>query len=199
MEIAGHPRRNMADAQEVAMMLTYDYINKEWIASPTARRIYRISAGLSLALIVFWWVSLVGGIPAQLRPIVQLLVFVGILGAATTLVGMQYFLFRFDDSHPLVQMFWFVILLLPLLGPPLYCFISTALSFTRAQRSSSKHARSRHQICRDDIADCSVRLNRTFAVEVKIIQANAKATTSSAGWCDWQRRATFRFQKSRYL
>lgn len=104
-------------------MLTYEFINKEWIISPTARCVYRTSAGLSLALLVFWWVSLLEGVPPQIEPIVQPLVFVGILGAGTTLVGMQYFLFRFDDSHPLVQMFWFVILLLPLLGPPLYCFI----------------------------------------------------------------------------
>ena len=105
------------------MMLTYEYINKEWIISSTASWIYRISSCLSLAPLVFWWISLVGGIPTQLRSITQPLVFVGILGAATNLVGMQHFLFRFDDSHPLIQMFWFVILLLPLIGPPLYCFI----------------------------------------------------------------------------
>ena len=104
-------------------MLRYEYINKEWIVSPTARRLYRTSAGLSLALLGFWWIALSEGIPPQVQPTVRPLVFVGVLGAGTTFVGMEYFLFRFDDSHPLKQILWFMVMLIPLLGPSLYCFI----------------------------------------------------------------------------
>jgi hypothetical protein len=35
---------------------------------------------------------------------------------------MQYFLFRFDDSHPMKQIFWFCVILFPSLGPALFCF-----------------------------------------------------------------------------
>jgi len=36
---------------------------------------------------------------------------------------MEYFLFRFDESHPLKQIVWFCVMLIPMLGPGLYCFI----------------------------------------------------------------------------
>jgi len=36
---------------------------------------------------------------------------------------MEIFLFRFDNSRPLKQVFWFVIMLFPLLGAALYCFV----------------------------------------------------------------------------
>jgi hypothetical protein len=46
-------------------MLKYEYINKEWIVSPTARRVYRASAVLSVALFFGWWAILfVGGVPS---------------------------------------------------------------------------------------------------------------------------------------
>jgi hypothetical protein len=106
-------------------MLRYEFINKEWIVSPTACRIYRVSAGLSLLLFVIWWVALAGGggIPPDLRPLARMLVFAGVVGAGVTIVGMEYFLFRFDNSHPLKQVLWFLIMLIPLVGAPLYCFI----------------------------------------------------------------------------
>jgi hypothetical protein len=50
-------------------MLTYEYINKEWIVSPAAGRVYRASAALSVALFFGWWAILfVGGIPPNLPP-----------------------------------------------------------------------------------------------------------------------------------
>ncbi len=55
-------------------MLKYEYINKEWIVSPTARRVYRASAALSVALFFCWWAILVAGrIPETLVPVVRLL------------------------------------------------------------------------------------------------------------------------------
>jgi hypothetical protein len=105
-------------------MLKYEYINKEWIVSPAARRVYHISASLSVALFIVRLAVLIeGGIPATIVPAVRLLLFAGVLGAGITFVGMEYFLFRFDNSHPLKQLFWFFVLLFPLLGGALYCFI----------------------------------------------------------------------------
>ena len=105
-------------------MVKYEYINKEWIVSLTARRVYRVSAALSITLFFGWWAILfVGGIPSAIAPLVRVFLFAGVLGAAITLVGMEFFLFRFDDSHPLKQVVWFLLMLLPLLGAPLYCLL----------------------------------------------------------------------------
>ena len=79
-----------------------------------------------------------GGIPSTIAPVVRLLLLVGALGAGITFVGMEFFLFRFDDSHPLKQIVWFLVMLFPLLGAALYCFIvysrSNVLKSTYAKR-----------------------------------------------------------------
>jgi hypothetical protein len=104
-------------------MLRYYYINKEWIVSSTARRIYRIAAALSLGLFLgLLGMQLRGGSPIDI-PAAQLLLFVGVVGAATTVVAMEYFLFGFDRSPEWKKVCWFCIMLLPLIGPALYCFI----------------------------------------------------------------------------
>src|SRR5260370_23975960 len=54
---------------------------------------------------------------------VKLLLLAGVLGSATTMVEMEYFLFSFDDSSARKKVFWFCVILFPLLGPVLYCFI----------------------------------------------------------------------------
>jgi hypothetical protein len=102
-------------------MLKYEYINKEWIVSPTARRVYRTAAVVSLTLFVPLVAALLGGFDA-IRPFLRPLVFIGVLGTATNLVGMEYFLARFDNSHALKQVFWFCALLFIPIGPALYCF-----------------------------------------------------------------------------
>ena len=105
-------------------MLPYEYIKKEWIVSPTARSVYRASASLSVALFFGWWTILVmGGIPDAIAPAVRALLLAGIVGAGITFIGMEFFLFRFDDSHPLKQIVWFLVMMFPLLGPALYCFV----------------------------------------------------------------------------
>ena len=105
-------------------MLRNYYINKEWMLSGTAQRIYRIAASLSMVLF-FMMVALrlVGGIPEALLPIVRLLLLAGVLGTATTMVAMEYFLFGFDRSSASKKAFWFCVMLFPPLGPALYCFI----------------------------------------------------------------------------
>jgi hypothetical protein len=105
-------------------MLRYYYINKEWMVSGTARHVYRAAAGLSLALFfLLIAVKFVREIPETLLPIVRLLLLAGVLGAAITMVAMEYFLFGFDSSSTLRKMFWFCVMLFPPLGPPLYCFV----------------------------------------------------------------------------
>jgi uncharacterized membrane protein YuzA (DUF378 family) len=105
-------------------MLRNYYINKEWIVSDTARRIYRIAASLSLALFFFLMaVRIIGGVPQALVPILKLPLLAAVLGAAVTMVAMEYFLFGFDNSSALKRVFWFCVMLFPPLGPSLYCFI----------------------------------------------------------------------------
>ncbi len=105
-------------------MLRYEYINRAWIVSGTARRVYRLSASLSVALFFgLWIVAFEGRIPEAIAPVARMLLFAGALGAGTTFVAMEYFLFRFDDSRLLRQVVWFCLMLFPLLGPALYCFI----------------------------------------------------------------------------
>ena len=104
-------------------MLTYDYINREWIVSATAYRVYRLSAYLSIMLFLVWTYTIVEGVPPAYAPFVRVLILSGVFGAGTTFVGMEYFLFRFDESHPIKQILWFVVMLFPLLGPALYCLV----------------------------------------------------------------------------
>ena len=108
-------------------MLRYYYINKEWMVSGTAQRTYRVAASLSLALffllVAVRVVRVVDAIPEALLPVVKPLLLAGVLGAAITMVAMEYFLFSFDDSPAMKKVFWFCVMLFPLLGPALYCFI----------------------------------------------------------------------------
>lgn len=104
-------------------MLRYYYINKQWMLSGTARRVYRVAAVLSIVLFFTLCVVLfVDEIPAVLAPILKLLLLAGILGAAITIVAMEYFLFGFDKSSAGKRALWFCVMGLPLIGPPLYCF-----------------------------------------------------------------------------
>jgi hypothetical protein len=98
---------------------------KEWIVSPIARRVYRFSASISLALLLGFTAILIEGRFPEIDPsFMRTLALIGAIGAGITLVGMAYFLFRFDDSNAYKQVFWFcVMLLMPLLGVPLYYFI----------------------------------------------------------------------------
>lgn len=105
-------------------MLRYYYINRGWIVSSSARRVYRIAASLSLSLFfVLFALSLRGLIPNGLVQVLRAILLPGVLGAATTMIAMEYFLFGFDDSSALKKMFWFCVMLLPPLGPALYCFL----------------------------------------------------------------------------
>lgn len=117
-------------------MLHYEFISREWIVSSTARRVYRVSAVLSVVLFFGWITALSqGGIYGPLAPIIKFLFFLGVRGARITIVGMEFFLFRFDDSYPLKQIFWFCVMLFPILGAAVYCF--AVYSRSAVLRSSS--------------------------------------------------------------
>lgn len=123
-------------------MLKYEYINKEWIVSPTARRVYRSAAVLSF--MVFLPVIAVlfpGKIPASIPPILRSLLLIGVLGTAITAIGMEYFLLRFDKSYALKQLFWFCAIIFAPIGPALYCFLvysrSAEFKVTQAGNASA--------------------------------------------------------------
>jgi hypothetical protein len=101
----------------------YCYINKEWLVSPTARHIYRISALLSLMLFFMLWAVRMHPIPPSVLPIARALILAGVIGAATTMVAMEYFFLGFDNTPAWKKVFWFVVLAVPPLGPPVYCFV----------------------------------------------------------------------------
>jgi hypothetical protein len=104
-------------------MLPYEYINKEWIVSRSARRVYRTAAVTSLALYPIVVALMMGEIPRILVPALRPLLLASIVGAGITVVGMEFFLFRFDDSHVLKQILWFGAMLFIPLGPALYCLL----------------------------------------------------------------------------
>lgn len=72
----------------------YQYLKKEWIVSPGARRFYRGAAGVSLTL----YASLAALVLNASVPGLKQLLFVGVLATAVNGVGMEFFLFRFDES-----------------------------------------------------------------------------------------------------
>jgi hypothetical protein len=100
-------------------MQHYEYINKEWLVSPVARRVYRVAAAVSLMLYPLVLAAVLHQKIGFFKPLLLIAVFATALNA----VGMQYFLFRFDDSPSLKQAFWFCAMILFPLGPALYCFV----------------------------------------------------------------------------
>ena len=105
-------------------MLRHYYINRGWMVSIAARRVYRVATSLSLALFfVFLAMGLTEAIPDALIPVLKAVILAGVLGSATTMVAMEYFLFGFDNSSAMKKVFWFCVMLLPQVGPALYCFL----------------------------------------------------------------------------
>ena len=84
-----------------------------------ARSVYRVAAVVSLTLYVSLAALIVYG------PILALkqFLFVGVLATAINGTGMEFFLFRFDDSAAWKQILWFCALIFIPVGPALYCFL----------------------------------------------------------------------------
>jgi len=113
-------------------------IKKEWVLSSGARRLYRAGALLSLMLLFLLaaWLSS-HPVSNSFQPIARLLLLMCIAGSLVTLVGMNYFLFRYDRSHPFQQLLWFLAMLWVPIGPALYC----VLVYSRATRSANDPAK----------------------------------------------------------
>ncbi len=121
-------------------MVRYQLIDKKMIVSPTARLTYRATALFGLVFFSGWVMFQIYGVPLLIEPILRSLVFLGALSYATTQVGMEVFLFRFDNSHPLKQIVWFCILIIPVFGAALYCFV--VYSNSHAVKNSESPAES---------------------------------------------------------
>jgi hypothetical protein len=100
----------------------YQYFSKEWIVSETARRVYRGAAVVSLTLYVTLVALFVYGVYGPI-PLLKQLLFVGVLATAINGTGMEFFLFRFDDSAAWKQILWFCAMIFIPIGPALYCFL----------------------------------------------------------------------------
>jgi len=104
-------------------MVSYRLIDKKLIVSPTARQFYRVCSVLGLITPFGLTAVKLFGVPEIIAPMLRPIVFLGALSVAAGQIGMEIFLFRFDNSHPLKQMFWFCVLLVPFFGVALYCFV----------------------------------------------------------------------------
>jgi hypothetical protein len=100
-------------------MIRYELVNKEMIVSRTARLVYRTAAAVSLTIYFSLGMILVNG-PT---PLLKQLLFLGVVATAIIVVGMEFFLFRFDDSAAWKQIVWFCLMVCLPLGPALYCFV----------------------------------------------------------------------------
>lgn len=99
-------------------MHQYELIDKKLIVSETAKRVYRAAAAVSLTLYASLFGVLITPTHLWKGPIL-----LGVLGMAITGAGMEIFLFRFDESGALKQIFWFCVMLFVPLGPALYCYL----------------------------------------------------------------------------
>ena len=97
----------------------YQYFSKEWIVSPTARRVYRAAAVVSLMV----YILLVALVVYGPIPLLKQCLFIGVLATAINAAGMEFFLFRFDDSAAWKQILWFCALIFIPIGPALFCFL----------------------------------------------------------------------------
>ena len=100
-------------------MHQYELIDKKWIVSANARRVYRVASAVSLTL----YVSLIGVLLSGPTPFWKQILFLGVLGTALNGTAMEIFLFRYDGSSAIKQIFWFIAMLFIPLGPALYCYI----------------------------------------------------------------------------
>jgi hypothetical protein len=107
-------------------MLRNYYINREWLLSSTSKAIYRWAAALSLFLVVIRIEHRLRGdalFASELSlALFEAMLLVGVVGAAVTLVAMEYYFFVFDDSSTWKKALWFVAMIFVPLGPALYCF-----------------------------------------------------------------------------
>jgi hypothetical protein len=108
------------------LSLNHYYINRSWLISPTARRVYRIAAGCSLLVVLVPIIYALEGEAlfrnALTLDLVRLALLLGVFGTATTLVAMEYYYFTLDDCGAWTKTFWFLVVSFAPIGTALYCF-----------------------------------------------------------------------------
>jgi hypothetical protein len=108
--------------------MMYVSISRDWLFSPTARRVYLICAILNLALLATrMGIALamvaagVSTLPSGARLLVRALLFPEIVGSAVLFVGMSYCWLGLGGSYK-KKVLWFILLNLFLLTVPIYYF-----------------------------------------------------------------------------
>ena len=110
-------------------MLAHYWISKSWMVSATAQRVYRLTAWLSIGFFVLLVATpFLPNMSEGLNFLYRVSFFTGLLGAAITLVAMEYFLFSFDQSSSAMKVLWFVMLCCAPLGPAIYCLFGYSRS-----------------------------------------------------------------------
>jgi len=120
-------------------MQAYDLLKKEWLISRTARTVYRTAAVVSLgSLPVIVAIQQSSPVPAYLKQLLLL----SLVGMALNGAAMECFLFRFDKSGVLKQIFWFCAMIFIPIGPAMYCFLvySRSSVFKQDNATSSNAA-----------------------------------------------------------
>jgi hypothetical protein len=98
------------------------------------RRVYRAAAIVSLTLYPLLFAVIYDG-PF---PVLKHLLFTAVLATAINGVGMEFFLFGFDQSQAWKQVLWFCALIFIPIGAALYCFL--VYSRSQAVRTAGSSA-----------------------------------------------------------
>jgi hypothetical protein len=132
--------------------MLYLPINRSWLFSLTARRVYLVSALLAIALtaiLIGVHTAMAAARMSALTPLAAALVrgllYPEILGTALLWAAMWYFWLGFDRSHYLKRAIWFCCLFfLAPVGPVLYYFAvyRRSASLPNAQNGESQPQRS---------------------------------------------------------
>src|ERR1051326_3461716 len=125
--------------------MMYVSISRDWLFSPTARRVYLSCAILNLALlatrmgIVLAMVAAgVSTLPSGARLLVRALLFPEIVGSAVLFVGMSYCWLGLGGSYK-KKVLWFILLNLFLLTVPIYYFsVYRPLAFREGEEPVAK-------------------------------------------------------------
>lgn len=106
--------------------MRYYLISENWLISPTARRVYRWCAAISLLLLpsyfLFFLLARLGMLTPLTENLLRLLLIVSVAATAVIWVAMEYFLFVIDESSGWAEIFWFLLMILIGIGPALYVF-----------------------------------------------------------------------------
>ena len=124
------------------MQIDYFAIDRRLIVSAAACRFHRLAAWISLIVTAGILAGcFTPGTPAWLGPFAPPLLMTGILAYVSNVSAMEVFLFRFDETGAVKQIFWFLVTLVPLLGAPVYCLVaysrSNAVKSIEVQRAST--------------------------------------------------------------